>query len=745
IKYKSGDEDLAHINSNGTIVTTGRKLGSTTVRAWFEGNDTYLADTIQYVLNVVAKPVIPAPTVDVVGGTYTSAQTVTITSNSPLCKAIWYSTTAADSVSMTDEPVIVAGNVAVVTIDKSCTLRCCAVDYNNIGNVLTQEYVMNIPLKADFTADETSTVYYTMNWDSPEEASTWSYFAMDDEKHTWTLMSSVPLENVAPFTQFDANNVYSLGIYYDSKNPQRERAVSPEITVRPNSEVSFYTAFCSVWLYSEDLYLRVYDMTTMKVDTLFSAFQWAQKEGFTGPNWVGFNLPLDKYAGHNCKFEFLLAGQDGDNFCVDGFKLIQKDESEDAKVSINQGDEVHFADHSEGTPESWQWTFDGPSVITSDEQNPTVQFIAPGTYNVTLVVKKEGDENRYVKTGFVTVNVQSPLAHIDDVDCGYQSPWCMAFIPVGASVTYNDASSCYPTSWNWTFEGANPGTSTEQSPTVTYNEAGLYGMQLDVANSAGSDKDFLLKAIKVGGSTDIWNISPAETDQLTEVGLGFYGYYGGSNYLGIRSYAEHFAKPLAAAYVDSVSVYFANVTAANSDAEITVSICPAVNGLPGEPLASKSLKISELAYDDNYVVPTYFDFGKQVSIDSEFFVTISGFPNEDGDHVSVLSVYRGEAPAYSSTYHEMEDQDPNNSYAGLGTYTWYKNDDEGVSLALTAHLTYVGNATGIETASAIEAEVASSAVYDLKGVRMNAGHNSLRKSGVYVVREGSKVRKVLVK
>ncbi len=57
----------------------------------------------------------------------------------------------------------------------------------------------------------------------------------------------------------------------------------------------------------------------------------------------------------------------------------------------------------------------------------------------------------------------------------------------GASISFSDASSNAPSSWNWTFTGGTPSTSTLQNPSVTYNTAGIYTVKLKVTNATGSD------------------------------------------------------------------------------------------------------------------------------------------------------------------------------------------------------------------------------------------------------------------
>jgi PKD repeat protein len=62
----------------------------------------------------------------------------------------------------------------------------------------------------------------------------------------------------------------------------------------------------------------------------------------------------------------------------------------------------------------------------------------------------------------------------------------------GESITFTDYSTGNPTSWEWTFEGGDPATSTDQNPVVTYNDFGSYSVKLIVSN--GTNSDTLVKA-----------------------------------------------------------------------------------------------------------------------------------------------------------------------------------------------------------------------------------------------------------
>jgi len=56
----------------------------------------------------------------------------------------------------------------------------------------------------------------------------------------------------------------------------------------------------------------------------------------------------------------------------------------------------------------------------------------------------------------------------------------------GKSVTYTDYSYGSVTSWNWSFPGGNPSTSTEQNPTVTYPNEGIYAATLTVGDGTNT-------------------------------------------------------------------------------------------------------------------------------------------------------------------------------------------------------------------------------------------------------------------
>ncbi|CAN5372246.1 hypothetical protein BH09BAC5_BH09BAC5_17060 [soil metagenome] len=76
------------------------------------------------------------------------------------------------------------------------------------------------------------------------------------------------------------------------------------------------------------------------------------------------------------------------------------------------------------------------------------------------------------------------------------------FCCVGSSVTFTDMSyNGHPTSWNWSFPGGTPSTSTDSIPVIAYNTAGNYAASLTVANASGSNSVTKTALIAVSSST----------------------------------------------------------------------------------------------------------------------------------------------------------------------------------------------------------------------------------------------------
>lgn len=588
------------------------------------------------------------------------------------------------------------------------------------------------PLEAHFTAQEASVPYYKMGWDSADEAATWTYSGVASGYLSWHLEENTPYIGQPPFSSIDPDSKYSLCVRYGS-SAQNEVATSPTIAILPNTTLEFYACFRSVYLVFADWKFIITDQDTSETLMEWSAFLWSQQNGFTGPTWQKITFDLSEYADKHLTFAFRYMGPDGEDLAIDGFRLYQNIDDPDATITIDEGGLVHFLDTSTGNPTQWLWTFEGGTPATSTEQHPVVSYNTAGSYTVSLTCSTDNGAvaSTITREGYVNVVAQAPQALIGLPDEGYLSPWTALFIPTDTPIVFHDLSSGLPTTWHWTFPGGIPEESDEQNPTVVYHEEGVYGLTLDVSNAAGTSNDFLANAIQVGGTQYVWNIGLDEYEQMGEINFGLYGYYGGTNWLNIEKFAEHFKAPQAPATIDRVQVYFYSTTAATTDAEITVSLCMVgSDGNPADVLASASVRAGELAYDPEEIVPTDFIFDRPVSIDQPFFIVIGPFPHNDGDAISILAVKRDEGET-STTWHLLEDEDPI-TFEPLGTYQWFENTDSPVSLCITPQLSYAPMpVTNID--SPMRHPLPQSSIYDLQGRRIEQ-----IKKGIYI-RNGKKI------
>ena len=111
----------------------------------------------------------------------------------------------------------------------------------------------------------------------------------------------------------------------------------------------------------------------------------------------------------------------------------------------------------------------------SNQQNPTRIYAKDSTYEVTLITSNFCDDD----TISILVAVGSlPTASFGSdkqVDC------------LPGEIIFNDSSSNNTTRRLWKFEGGTPVSSSEENPTVTYDETGEYMVTLIAINGLGND------------------------------------------------------------------------------------------------------------------------------------------------------------------------------------------------------------------------------------------------------------------
>jgi PKD repeat protein len=145
--------------------------------------------------------------------------------------------------------------------------------------------------------------------------------------------------------------------------------------------------------------------------------------------------------------------------CSSGSNTPEPSPAADFTADPQSGDaplSVQFSDASTDGVTSWEWDFDGDTVVDSTAQNPTHTYSDAGTYSVSLKVTGAGGSDTEAKADYITVTA-----------------------PVPSAIKVRE----------WDFDGDDLIDSTEQNPTHTYSHAGTYSVSLKVTGAGGSDTE----------------------------------------------------------------------------------------------------------------------------------------------------------------------------------------------------------------------------------------------------------------
>ncbi len=122
---------------------------------------------------------------------------------------------------------------------------------------------------------------------------------------------------------------------------------------------------------------------------------------------------------------------------------------------------------------TYSWNFgDNTSATTA---TPSHTYTADGTYLVTLTATNACGSNVFTQNVVVITSPSAGFAASTTTGCA------------ALTVQFSDLSSGNTTSWNWTFPGGTPATSTVQNPVVVYNTPGTYDVTLVASTIAGSN------------------------------------------------------------------------------------------------------------------------------------------------------------------------------------------------------------------------------------------------------------------
>jgi PKD repeat protein len=145
-------------------------------------------------------------------------------------------------------------------------------------------------------------------------------------------------------------------------------------------------------------------------------------------------------------------------------------------TSLSTALESQFEDSQE--LDTFEWEFPGGSPSSSTEENPSVIYNTPGTYPVIITARREAPEDDATLTRTGAITIVNELALVPDFTADPTE------ISADQSVTFTDASTGGADTYNWTFPGGTPETSTKKNPVVTYSGGGFFDVTLEVTRNA---------------------------------------------------------------------------------------------------------------------------------------------------------------------------------------------------------------------------------------------------------------------
>ena len=211
-----------------------------------------------------------------------------------------------------------------------------------------------------------------------------------------------------------------------------------------------------------------------------------------------------------------------------------------------------------------------------------------------------------VPTGATTLAGYDPFASQPPVVDFYAVP---TTILQGSSVDFYNLTENSPLSYDWTFEGGTPGSSTETNPTdIVYNTIGTFDVTLESTNGNGTGD--LTK-------TDYINVvdpSSSFCDTVSQFCCSYViyttaeGYVCGTNEYDMTQWAEKYESYSPYNQVNGARFYIADADNATSP-DVTFNMYNISGGNPGTVIASKTVSLASIvtAFNDDGYIDINFD------------------------------------------------------------------------------------------------------------------------------------------
>lgn len=171
-------------------------------------------------------------------------------------------------------------------------------------------------------------------------------------------------------------------------------------------------------------------------------------------------------------FGFEMTALDNNNTTSVGtFAVVNSGNTSLSTSSISGSSRQYIGHKSGNSNSSWTFNWTAPSQGTGK-----VTFYLVG--NATNNSGNTLGDLVYADTFQIAEGVAPPTAAFS----GSPTTVCK-----GSSISFTDNSTGGVTSWNWSFPGGTPSSSTSQNPSITYDSTGMHNVQLIVSGAGGSD------------------------------------------------------------------------------------------------------------------------------------------------------------------------------------------------------------------------------------------------------------------
>jgi PKD repeat protein len=362
----------------------------------------------------------------------------------------------------------------VHTYEEDGTYEVVLTATNDCGSVTSTETVVVVSMPtAGFTADATNgcapmTVQFSNNSSQNAETFEWSFPGGDPATSTE--------EN--PTVVYNTPGVFGVTL-----------TVTNAAGSNTSNEVDFVTVNAAPAT-SFDHSISGNDVTFENTSDNFTSYSWDFGDGNTSDE----NNPTHTYESDGAYTVVLTTTNECGSTTFETVVVIATEGPIAAFTAMAEEGcapfVVEFENLSSQNAETFEWTFEGGDPATSNEENPTVTYNAPGVYSVTLTVTNANGSDTSTEMDYIIVNdVPTP-------DFTSDANW--------QEISFTNTST-NGTTYSWDFGDGN--TSTEADPTHTYEQEGEYEVTLTATNDCGFNTITQTVIVMANSTTEIPGIS----------------------------------------------------------------------------------------------------------------------------------------------------------------------------------------------------------------------------------------------